>query len=107
MRMTQPTNVRLIDSSLSSSTLAFEGERGERFQVSVLDDDLIRVQMFPMGSRVFKKRGQWLGRRAMSHTKAVCETTYHRFHCRPFECAAQDGLLLLQTRQLAIRNYNW
>jgi hypothetical protein len=55
MRMTQPADVRLLDSSLTSSTLAFAGQRSERFQVSVLDDDLIRVQMLPDGRPRFPR----------------------------------------------------
>lgn len=47
MRIVQPTHVSLLDPI--AHPLVFHGQRGERFQVTVLEDDLIRVQHFPDG----------------------------------------------------------
>jgi len=47
MRITQPSQVSLVDPT--AHPLLFTGQRGERFKISVLEDDLIRVQHFPDG----------------------------------------------------------
>jgi alpha-glucosidase len=47
MRITQATHVSLDEPI--SHPLTFSGGRGERFQVNVLEDDLIRVQHWPDG----------------------------------------------------------
>ncbi|MEW5956188.1 MAG: glycoside hydrolase family 31 protein [Chloroflexota bacterium] len=47
MRLTQPASVSLLDPA--AHPLVFNGQRGERFQISVLEDTLIRVQHFPDG----------------------------------------------------------
>jgi len=47
MRITQPVQVSLVDPI--AHPLVFTGQRGERFQISVLEDDLIRIQHFPDG----------------------------------------------------------
>jgi alpha-glucosidase len=102
MRMTQPANVRLADSSLPSSTLAFAGERGERFQVSVLSDDLIRVQMFPDGRPRFPRTWTVVGQEGDVPYEGRLRDDLSPFPLPPFECTAQDGLILLRTRQLRL-----
>jgi alpha-glucosidase len=102
MRMTQPTNVRLIDSSLSSSTLAFAGERGERFQVSVLDDDLIRVQMFPNGRPRFQRTWTVVGQEGDVPYEGRLRDDLSPFPMPRFECNDQDGLIRLQTQKLRL-----
>jgi alpha-glucosidase len=47
MRMTTPTDAALRDPS--AHPLVFDGFQGEQFVISVLEDDLIRVQHFPEG----------------------------------------------------------
>jgi alpha-glucosidase len=102
MRMTQPANVRLADSSLPSSTLAFAGERGERFQVSVLSDDLIRVQMFPDGRPRFPRTWTVVGQEGDVPYEGRLRDDLSPFPLPPFQCTAQDGLILLRTRQLRL-----
>jgi alpha-glucosidase len=67
----------------------------------VLDDDLIRVQMLPDGRPRFPRTWTVVGQEGMCRTKAVCEMTFRRFHCRPFS-TAQDGSIQLQTRNLRL-----
>lgn len=47
MRLTRPINLRLTE--VTPYMLIFTAEGGERFQITVLDHDLIRVQFFPDG----------------------------------------------------------
>jgi alpha-glucosidase len=102
MRMTQPTNVRLMDSSLTSSTLAFAGERGERFQVSVLADDLIRVQMFPNGRSRFQRTWMVVGKEGDVPCEGRSRDDLSPFPLPAFQCTSQDGSLRLRTRQLRL-----
>jgi alpha-glucosidase len=102
MRMTQPDNVRLVHSSISSSTLAFEGKCGERFQVSVLDDDLIRVQMFPNGQSRFHKTWTVVGQEGDVPYEGRLRDDLSPFPLPPFDCTAQEGFILLQTRLLQL-----
>jgi alpha-glucosidase len=102
MRMTQPTNVRLVNSSTSSSTLVFEGECGERFQVSVLDDDLIRVQMFPNGQSRFHKTWTVVGQEGDVPYEGRLRDDLSPFPLPPFECAVRDSFIQLQTRLLRL-----
>jgi len=100
--MTQPTNVRLVESSLSSSTLAFAGERGERFQVSVLDDDLIRVQMFPNGKPRFPRTWMVVGKESDVPCEGRSRGDLSPFPLPAFQCTSQDGSIQLQTQQLRL-----
>lgn len=73
MRLAQPNHVTLADPA--AHPLVFTGARGERFQVSVLADDLIRVQMFPDGAPRFHRT--WMGssaRMAMRRVRGVGAT---------------------------------
>jgi alpha-glucosidase len=102
MRMTQPANVRLVDSSLTSSTLAFAGERGERFQVSVLADDLIRVQMFPDGRPRFPRTWTVVGQEGDVPYEGRLRDDLSPFPLPAFQCTAQDGSIQVRTRQLRL-----
>jgi alpha-glucosidase len=47
MRIVQPSNASLVDQN--AHPLVFHAQRGERLQISVLEDDLVRVQHLPDG----------------------------------------------------------
>jgi alpha-glucosidase len=47
MRITQPSHVSLVEPT--AHPLVFAGQRGQRFQISVLENDLVRVQHWPEG----------------------------------------------------------
>ncbi len=47
MRLTRPSDLRLTD--VTPHMLIFTADGGERFQLTVLDHDLLRVQFFPDG----------------------------------------------------------
>ncbi len=48
MRITRPTDVYPI-TDVPATPLVFTGSRGEQFQISVLEDDIIRVEHWPDG----------------------------------------------------------
>ena len=48
MRIVQPTHLSPLPST--SPTLVFRAERGERFLVDVLEEDLVRVRHYPEGA---------------------------------------------------------
>jgi len=102
MRMTQPANVRLVNSSITSSSLAFAGERGERFQLSVLADDLIRVQMFPNGWSRFQRTWMVVGKDGDVPCEGRLRDDLSPFPLPAFQCTDQDGSLHLRTRQLRL-----
>ena len=102
MRMTQPANVRLADSSLTLSMLAFAGERGERLQVSVLGDDLIRVQMCPDGQPRFPRTWTVVGQEGDVPYEGRLRDDLSPFQLPPFQYTAQDDSIELRTRQLRL-----
>jgi alpha-glucosidase len=102
MRMTQPANVRLVDSSLTSSTLAFAGERGEHLRVSVLADDLIRVQMLPDGRPRFPRTWTVVGQEGDVPYEGRLRDDLSPFPLPAFQCTAQDGSIQVRTRQLRV-----
>jgi alpha-glucosidase len=102
MRMTQPADVRLLDSSLTSSTLAFAGQRSERFQVSVLDDDLIRVQMLSDGRPRFPRTWTVVDQDGYVPFEGRLRDDLSPFPLPAFQCAAQAGSIRLQTQQLRL-----
>ena len=59
-RITCPTRVSLADPA--THPLVLVGQRGERFAISVLDDDLIRVQHFPDGQPRLERTWMVVGR---------------------------------------------
>ncbi|MBU1877550.1 MAG: DUF4968 domain-containing protein, partial [Chloroflexi bacterium] len=102
MRMTQPTNVRLEDNSLASSTLVFSGQRGERFQVSVLADDLIRVQMLPNGQPRFQRTWLVVGQEGDVPCEGRLRDDLSPFPLPAFQCAAQNDRVQVRTQQLRL-----
>ncbi|MBN1888666.1 MAG: DUF4968 domain-containing protein, partial [Thermoflexales bacterium] len=102
MRITNPANVRLEDSSLTSSTLAFSGERGERFQLSVLADDLVRVQMFPNGQPRFPRTWLVVGKEGDVPCEGRWRDDLSPFPLPAFEHTIQDGSIQVRTRQLRL-----
>lgn len=102
MRMTKPANVRLLDNLPTSPTLAFAGERGERLQVSVLDDSLIRVQMLPDGRPRFSRTWMVVGQDGDVPYEGRSRDDLSPFPLPPFACTAQDGSIQIQTRQLRL-----
>ncbi|MEW5872240.1 MAG: glycoside hydrolase family 31 protein [Chloroflexota bacterium] len=100
--MTQPTNVRLVDSSLISSTLAFAGECSERFQVSVLADDLIHVQMFPNGRPRFQRTWLVVGQEDDVPCEGRLRDDLSPFPLPAFQYTAQDDRIQVWTQQLRL-----
>ena len=102
MRLTQPANVRLVNDSATSSSLAFSGERGERFQVSVLADDLIRVQMFPNGKARFQRTWMVVGKDGDVPREGRWRDDLTPFLLPRFERSVQEHSIHLRTLQLRL-----
>jgi hypothetical protein len=47
MRITRPTDFYPTTEFIAATPLIFNGSRGEQFQITVLEDDIIRVEHWP------------------------------------------------------------
>jgi alpha-glucosidase len=100
MRMAQPANVRFHEKSSTSSTLAFTGQHGERFKVSVLADDLIHVQMFPNDQPRFNRTWMVVGKEGDVPCEGRLRNDLSPFPLPSFHCTPQDSSIQLRTQQL-------
>jgi alpha-glucosidase len=93
-------NVRLGDPA--GHPLAFSGERGEQFQISILDDDLIRVEHFPSGKPRLTRTWMVVGKDGSAPREGRRRDDLSPFRLPPFEIEKGERTLRLRTRQLQL-----
>ncbi|MBI5958713.1 MAG: glycoside hydrolase family 31 protein [Chloroflexi bacterium] len=101
MRLTLPTPITLHDPA--ANPLVFSGQRGERFQISVLDHDLIRVEFFPRGIPRLNRTWMVVGPEGDVPLEGRRRDDLSPFPLPDFDLnQSEDGELCLQTAQVQI-----
>ncbi len=100
MRLTQPKNVTLHDPA--AHPLVFTGARGERFALSILADDLVRVQMFPDGVSRFDRTWMVVDPSGDVPRQGRRRDDLSPFPLPPFTRAMRDGAIRIRTRWLQL-----
>jgi alpha-glucosidase len=98
--ITSPTLVSPVDPA--AHPLVFVGQRGERFAISVLDDDLIRVQHFPQGQPRLERTWMVVGREGDAPREGRRRDDLSPFALPGFALDARASALSLHTRQLRL-----
>jgi len=98
MRLTTLTRVSLIDSA--AHPLVFTGARGERLQVSILDDDLIRVEHYPDGKPRLNRTWMVVGKDGDVPREGRRRDDLAPFRLPPFEINRTDNPLRVRTQKL-------
>lgn len=98
MRLTKVTRVAWTNAI--AHPLVFTGERGERLQVSILDDDLIRVQFFPDGKPRLNRTWMVVGKDGDVPREGRRRDDLSPFRLPPFTFEQQNDLLRIRTQKL-------
>ena len=98
MRITHPGHVSLVDPG--AHPLVFTGQGGERFQISVLEDDLIRVQHLPDGQPRLDRTWMVVGTNGDVPREGLCRDDLSPFSLPGFYLDAGKTVAHLRTRQL-------
>ncbi len=98
MRLTQVTRVTL--NNATAHPLVFLGERGERLQVSILDDDLIRVQLFPHGKPRLSRTWAVVGKDGDVPREGRRRDDLSPFRLPSFAIEQQNDSLCIRTQKL-------
>lgn len=100
MRITTLTRMHLQESQ--SHTLTLVGERGERFCVSVLENDLMRVQMFPEGMPRLDRTWTVVGKDGDVPREGRARDDLSRFTLPTFTQQLSDASIRIETTQLCL-----
>lgn len=100
MRLTTLTQVHLQETQ--SHTLTFVGARGERFCVSVLENDLIRVQMFPEGTPRLDRTWTVVGKDGDVPREGRARDDLSRYTLPAFTREIADERIRIETTQLRL-----
>ncbi len=100
MRLVHPNHVTLTDPA--AHPLVCTGARGERFQISILADDLIRVQMFPDGAPRFNRTWTVVGKDGAAPREGRRRDDLTPFPLPRFDCEIYQDALHLRTPQLQL-----
>ncbi len=100
MRLINPTQFTLSDPN--AHPLVLTGTRGERFQISVLENNLIRIQLFPDGKPRLDRTWTIVGRDGCMPREGRARDDLSPFPLPAFQCTAQDGSIHVQTQQLRL-----
>jgi alpha-glucosidase len=98
MRITQPGHLSLIDPA--AHPLAFVGQRGERFQISVLEDDVVRIQHWPDGQPRLDRTWMIVGTDGDVPREGRRRDDLSPFSLPAFDLDIGDDLVHLRTGQL-------
>jgi alpha-glucosidase len=100
MRITQPRHVSLVDPT--AHPLVFTGQRGERFQISVLEDDLVRVQHWPDGQPRLDRTWMIVGPDGDVPREGRRRDDLSPFSQPGFDLDVDETTVYLRTRQLRL-----
>ncbi|MBN1657929.1 MAG: glycoside hydrolase family 31 protein [Anaerolineae bacterium] len=100
MRITQPSQVSLLDPA--AHPLGFAGQRNERFQVSVLEEDLIRVQHWPDGQPRLDRTWLIVGPDGDVPREGRRRDDLSPFSLPGFDLEVGEAAVRLRTRQLGL-----
>ena len=100
MHLTSPTQVTFRGQT--GSQLLFRGARDETLQVSVLADDLIRVQHLPEGTPRLDRTWMVVGKEGDVPREGRRRADLSPFPCPPFGLVKKDRQLALRTARLAL-----
>ena len=101
MRILQPKPLLL--QTESSESLKFKGQNGETFQVTVLEEDIIRVQHFPDGEPRLKRTWSIAGVDGDVPLEGRQRSDLSSFRMPGFTLQQQDGLLQVSTACLQVQ----
>ena len=100
MRLATVTQVALTDPA--AHPLVFTGGRGERLQVSILADDLVRVEHFPDGKPRMNRTWMVVGKDGDVPREGRRRDDLSPFPLPRFEIARVDDTLRVRTQQLHV-----
>ena len=100
MRLATATRVSPLD--WTAHPLAFTGARGERFQISVLENDLIRVQHFPDGAPRLDRTWMVVGKDGDVPREGRARDDLSRFALPPFSMHIENNVARIETAQLRL-----
>ena len=98
MRIIYPGPVTLVDPT--AHPLVFTGQRGERFQVAVLEDDLFRIQHWPDGRPRMDRTWMVSGDGGDVPREGRRRDDLSPFSLPDFDLDASDASVQLRSRQL-------
>ncbi|NTW44399.1 MAG: DUF4968 domain-containing protein, partial [Anaerolineaceae bacterium] len=101
MRILQPKPILL--QTESSESLIFNGQNGETFQVTVLEEDIIRVQHFPDGKPRLKRTWSIAGLDGDVPLEGRQRNDLSSFRMPGFTLHQQEGLLQISTACLQVQ----
>jgi alpha-glucosidase len=100
MRLTQPADVSLVDPN--THPLVFAGQRGECFQVYVLEDDIVRVVFRPDGQPRLDRTWMIVGSDGDVPREGRRRDDLSPFSLPSFQLVMEDDVLQLYTAQLQL-----
>ena len=100
MRLINPTHFTLSDPN--AHPLVLTGAGGERFQISVLENNLIRVQLFPDGKPRFDRTWTIVGRDDAMPCEGRARDDLTPFSMPNFVLEQNDNSLRISTAQLRL-----
>ena len=100
MRITTPSTLTLVESP--QHPLTFTASHGERFMISVLQDDLIRVQHLPDGLMRMDRTWAVAGADGGAPREGRRRDDLSPFACPHFDLESTSNRLYLNTQQLRL-----
>ncbi|NJL94891.1 MAG: alpha-glucosidase [Anaerolineae bacterium] len=100
MRPSQPIHVQLTQ--VAPWGLAFDGERGERFQIAVLEHDLLRVSLFSGGQPRLDRTWMIVDAQGTAPREGRLREDYSPFALPGYAHSLQDQQVQLRTAALQV-----
>lgn len=101
MQLTSPERVIPVDAG--TQALTFEGQRGERFRVVALDDDLVRVSFWPDGQPRLDRTWLVVGAEGDVPLEGRPRDDFAPFPLPAPEVTSTEDVIELRTAQLRLR----
>ncbi|MEM9775692.1 MAG: glycoside hydrolase family 31 protein [Chloroflexota bacterium] len=100
MRIVQSTDVKRHQ--YNETTLSFIGGRGNYFSISILDDDLIRVQHLPDGEYRLSRTWMIVDSEGDTPREGRSRDDLSPFPCPAFKTSTEEHTVTLQTKKLIV-----